>query len=150
MFIISLLTPIFKKIMPPNTAAGKIPSTSGGSLSIRGIKKWICSGFTYTYIFEKQGGKNKKKYILSFVIDLSKSALLICNKSHCITTIILLLIAPSTVDDNEDIYIDVIINTISGIKIVDFNSKCTIFQNILKIKEIINIINIIISSKELF
>ena len=140
-YIINLLTPLFRQIMPSNIASGKIPCTSGGSLSIQGIKKWICSGFTYTYIFEKQGGKNKKKYNLSYVIDLSKSSLLLCNYSHCIATIILLLIAPSTVEDNEDIYIDVIINTVDGVKIVDFNSKCTIFQNIYKINEILNIIN---------
>ena len=140
-YIISILTPLFRHIMPSNIASGKIPCTSGGSLSIQGIKKWICSGFTYTYIFEKQGGKNKKKYNLSYVIDLSKSAFLLCNYSHCIATIILLLIAPSTVEDNEDIFIDVIINTFYGVKIVDFNSKCTIFQNISKINEIINILN---------
>ena len=140
-FIVTLLTPLFRQIMPSNIASGKIPSTSGGSLSIQGIKKWICSGFTYTYIFEKQGGKNKKKYNLSYVIDLSRSSLLLCNYSHCIVTIVLLLIAPSTVEDNEEIFIDVLINTVYGVKIVDFNSKCTIFQNISKIQEIINIIN---------
>ena len=141
LFIRTLLTPLFRQIMPSNIASGKIPCTSGGSLSIQGIKKWICSGFTYTYIFEKQGGKSKKKYNLSFVIDLSQSVLLLCNYSHSLSTIILLLIAPSTVEDNEEIFIDVIINTIDGIKIVDFNSKCSIFQNISKINEIINIIN---------
>ena len=61
LFIRALLTPLFRQIMPLNIVSGKILCTSGGSLSIQGIKKWICSGFTYTYIFEKQGGKNKKK-----------------------------------------------------------------------------------------
>ena len=140
-FILSLLTPLFRQIMPSNTPSGKVPCTSGGSLSIQGIKKWICSGFTYTYIFEKQGGKSKKKYNLSYVLDLSKSVLLKFNYSHCIATIVLLLIAPSTVSDNDEIYIDIIINTIYGIKIIDFNSKCSIFQNIYKINEIIDIIN---------
>ena len=140
LYIRALLAPVFRQIMPSNIISGKIPCTSGGSLSIQGIKKWICSGFTYTYIFEKQGAKNKKKYILSFVIDLSQSALLLCNYSHTIVTIMLLLISPSTVEDNEEIFIDVIINTKNGIKIVDFNSKCSIFQNISKINEIIDII----------
>ena len=63
LFIQTLLTPLFRQIMPANIASGKIPCTSGGSLSIQGIKKWICSGFTYTYIFEKQGVKSKKKII---------------------------------------------------------------------------------------
>ena len=85
--------------------------------------------------------KIKKKYNLSFVIDLSQSSLLLCNYSHTIATIVLLLISPSTIEDNEDIFIDLIINTIDGIKIIDFNSKCLIFQNISKINEIINIIN---------
>ena len=94
LYVRNLLTPLFRKIMPPNAISGKIPCSSGGSLSIQGIKKWICSGFTYSYIFEKQGGKNKKKYNFSFIIDLSRSALLLCNYSHSIATIILLLIAP--------------------------------------------------------
>ena len=48
----------------------------------------------------------KKIYNFSFIIDLSQSAVLLCNYSHVITTIILLLIAPSTVEDNKDIFID--------------------------------------------
>ena len=140
-FVKTLLAPLFRLIIPSNISLGKIPCTSGGSLSIQGIKKWICSGFTYPYIFEKQGGKNKKKYNLSFIIDLSQSSLLLCNYSHAIVTIILLLIAPSTIEDNEEIFIDVIINTINGINIIDFNSKCSIFQNFSKINEIINLIN---------
>ena len=140
-YIITLLTPLFRQIMPSNIPSGKIPCTSGGSLSIQGIKRWICTGFTYSYIFEKLGGKNMKKYNLSYIIDLSKSALLLCNYSHCIATIVLLLIAPSTIEDNEEIYIDVIINTVDGIKIVDFNSKCSLFQNLSKINEIIKIID---------
>jgi len=112
LYVRTLLTPLFRKILPPNAISGKIPCSSGGSLSIQGIKKWICSGFTYSYIFEKLGGKNKKKYNFSFIIDLSKSALLLCNYSHAIATIVLLLIAPSTVEDNEDIFIDIIFNSI--------------------------------------
>ena len=101
--------------MPSNIASGKITCTSGGILSIQGIKKWICSGFTYTYIFEKQG--EKKKYNLSFVIGLSQSVLLLCNYSHPIATIILLLIVPSTVENNEVIFIVVIINTLMELKL---------------------------------
>ena len=141
LFIRTLLTPLFRQIMPSNIVSGKMPCSSGGSLSIHGIKKWICSGFTYTNIFEKPGGKKKKKYNLSFVIDLSQSVLLLCNYSHSLAKIILLLITPSTVEDNEEIFIDVIINTFEGVKIVDFNSRCSTFQNISKINEIINIIN---------
>ena len=93
------------------------------------------------HILYFQKARRKKKYNLSFVIDLSQSSLLLCNYSHTIATIVLLLISPSTIEDNEDIFIDLIINTIDGIKIIDFNSKCSIFQNISKINEIINIIN---------
>ena len=140
LYVRNLLSPLFRKIMPPNAVSGKIPCSSGGSLSIQGIKKWICSGFTYSYIFEKQGGKNKKKYNFAFIIDLSQSALLLCNFSHAIATIVLLLIAPSTVEDNEEIFIDVVFNSIHGIKIICYNSKCSIFQNLSKINEIIEII----------
>ena len=82
----------------------------------------------------------KKKYNFSFIIDLYQSALLLCNYSHAITTIILLLIAPSTVEDNKDIFIDFFFNSINGVKIICFNSKCSIFQNLSKINEIIEII----------
>ena len=132
-FVKTLLAPLFRLIMPSNVSLGKIPCTSGGSLSIQGIKKWICSDLhILTFL---------KKYNLSFIIDLSQSSLLLCNYSHAIVTIILLLIAPSTIEDNEEIFIDVIINTIYGINIIDFNSKCSIFQNFSKINEIINLIN---------
>ena len=66
LYVRTLLTPLFRKILPPNAISGKIPCSSGGSLSIQGIKKWICSGFTYSYIFEKQGGK--KKYIIFLLL----------------------------------------------------------------------------------
>ena len=72
LFVRTLLTPIFTQIMPSNNASGEIPFISGRSLSIQGIKKWFCSGFTYTYIFEKQGGKKKNIIYLLLLIFLSQ------------------------------------------------------------------------------
>ena len=51
LFIWTLVIPLFRQIMPSNIVSGKMPFSSGGSLFIHGIKKWICSGFTYTNIF---------------------------------------------------------------------------------------------------
>jgi len=123
-----------------NIASGKILSSTGGNISIKGIKRWVCSGFTDTNIFEKKGGKDKRKYSLSFVIDLSKSVDLIFNYSHTIATIVLILILPSIIENNDDIFIDIIINSSTGVKIIDYNVKCNDFQIFEKMNEILNII----------
>ena len=136
----SFTNKFFKKYLIDNLATSKIPSSSGGTISIQGLKRFICSGFTNLNIFEKLGGNKKKQYSLTYIIYLSESSLLECNINHILSTIILLLIAPSTLEYNEKILIDVIINTKNGIKIVDYNSNCSIFKNSSKIGEIIYII----------
>ena len=52
------------------------------------------------------------------------------------SSILLLLSAPSTIENNDYIFI----NTIIGIKLVDYNSKCNDFQKKSKLNEIFNII----------
>ena len=52
LFIWTLVFSLFRQIMPSNIVSGKMTFSSSGSLSIHGIKKWICSGFTYINIFE--------------------------------------------------------------------------------------------------
>ena len=136
----SLTNKFLKKYLTNNLATSKIPCSSGGTISIQGLKRFICSGFTNLNIFEKLGGNKKRQYSLSYIIDLSESALLECNINHILSTIILLLVAPSTLEYNEKILIDVIINTKNGIKIIDYNSSCSIFKNTSKIEEIIYII----------
>ena len=54
-------------------------------------------------------------------------------------SILLLLSAPSTIENNDYIFIDILINTINGIKLVDYNSKCNDFQK-KSLNEIFNII----------
>ena len=135
-----LTNKFFKKYLIDNLATSKIPCSSGGTISIQGLKRFICSGFTNLNIFEKLGGNKKKNYSLTYIIDLSESSLLECNINHILSTIILLLVAPSTLEYNEKIVIDVIINTKNGIKIIDYNSRCSIFKNNSKIEEIIYII----------
>ncbi|KAG4092785.1 hypothetical protein H8356DRAFT_1049181 [Neocallimastix lanati (nom. inval.)] len=125
----------------PNTSAGKIPSASGGTISIPAIKKWIVSGFTYKEIFLKKAGKTKRKYSITIVIDLSSSIHLSCNYSHAIATILLLLIAPSTLQDNDEIKLDVIISTLNGPKIMFMSSKASTFESISCINSIINVID---------
>ena len=136
-----LLKNSFELLLPDNISTSKVPCSSGGSVSIKLFKKFIISGFTNPNIFLKWGRKDKKVYYLSFIIDLSKSIVLEFNYSHVISNILLLLLAPSILDNNENIFIDLIINTINGIRIVDLNTKCSDFQKYDKIMEIFRIIH---------
>eukprot|EP00833_Pecoramyces_ruminatium_P013647 jgi/Orpsp1_1/1187679/evm.model.d7180000059405.1 len=125
----------------PNTSVDKVPSASGGTLSIPALKKWIVSGFTYKEIFLKKAGKTKRKYSITIAIDFSSSIHLLCNYSHAISTALLLLLAPSTLQDNEEINIDVIISTLKGPKIMFMSSKPKTFESISIINSIINVID---------
>ena len=132
----------FSDFFQKNINAEKTFSSSGGSISIKAIfKNWICSGFTNPKIFEQNGMLDKRKYNLFYIIDLSKNIQYEFNYYHAIATILLLLIAPSTIDENEDIFINIIINSSCQIKIIEYNAKCSDFKNINKLDEIIKKIN---------
>eukprot|EP00833_Pecoramyces_ruminatium_P015996 jgi/Orpsp1_1/1190028/evm.model.d7180000076217.2 len=137
----SILKSQFGLAYSPNISAGKIPSASGGTISIPAIKKWIVSGFTYKEIFLKKAGKTKRRYSITFAIDFSSSIHLSCNYSHAIATTLLLLIAPSTLQDNEEIKIDVIISTLNGPKVMYMSSKANTFESISCINSILNAID---------
>ena len=51
-----------------------------------------------------------------------------------------MLLAPSIIENNEEILIDIIINTNAGVNIIDYNAKCEDFQKTDKLNEIINLI----------
>ncbi|ORX59905.1 hypothetical protein BCR36DRAFT_408277 [Piromyces finnis] len=136
-----LLKTSFGLAFPPNASSKKVPTASGGTISIPALKKWIASGFTYKEIFLKKAGKTKRKYKITVAIDFSSSIHLSCNYSHAISTTLLLLIAPSILQDNEEISIDVIISTIDGPKIMYISSKANTFESISYIQSIINIID---------
>jgi len=125
----------------PNISAGKVPSASGGTLSIPALKKWIVSGFTYKEIFLKKANKTKRKYSITIAIDFSSSIHLSCNYSHAIATVILLLLAPSTIQDNEEIKIDVVVSTRNGPKIMFLSSKVNTFESLACLNSIINVID---------
>ncbi|ORX61262.1 hypothetical protein BCR36DRAFT_408210 [Piromyces finnis] len=131
----------FGLVFAPNTSSGKVPSASGGTISITAIKKWIVSGFTYKEIFLKKAGKTKRKYSITIVIDFSSSIHLSCNYSHAISTILLLLLAPSILQDNEEIKIDVIISTKNGPKIMYLSSEANTFQSLSCIQLILDVID---------
>ncbi|KAG4105393.1 hypothetical protein H8356DRAFT_1027608 [Neocallimastix lanati (nom. inval.)] len=137
----SILKSQFGLAFAPNSSASKVPSSSGGTISIPAIKKWIVSGFTYKEIFLKKAGKTQRKYSITIAIDLSSSIHLSCNYSHAIATILLLLLAPSTLQDNEEIKIDVIISTLNGPKIMFMSSKAKTFESFSSINSIIDVIN---------
>jgi len=122
-----------------NFASGKIFCSSGGIISIRGLKKWISSGFVNTKIFERKGPDDSKKYIITFIFDISKYAYII-NSTHVILTILIMLLAPSIIESNEEILIDIIINTNNGIKIIDYNSRSEDYKKSDKLYEIVNLI----------
>ena len=135
-----ILSSCFNNYFEKNVASKKILCSSGGNISIKGLLKWICSGFTYSNIFEKKGGKDKKIYHITFIIDLSESILLDFNYTHAIGTIIIMLISPLIIENNEEIYINIIINTYDGVKIIEYNTKCMEFKNYKKINDVLNII----------
>jgi len=137
----SILKTEFGLAFPLNTSSIKVPSSSGGTISIPALRKWIVSGFTYKEIFLKKGGKTKRKYSITFAIDLSSSIHLSCNYSHAIETILILLLGPATLQDNEEIKIDVIISTLNGPKIMFLSSKANTFESISCINSIINVID---------
>lgn len=58
---------------------------------------------------------------MSFIIDFSYSILFEFNFLHAFPTIAIMLIAPSIIENNEDIFIDIIVNIYDGVKIVDYN-----------------------------
>lgn len=129
----------FNNYFEYNFASGKVFCSSGGTISTRGIKRWVSTGFTNANIFEKKGADDVKKYIISFIIDISKSAFNF-NSSHIISTILIMLLAPSIIENNEEIFIDIIINTNGGVYIIDYNAKSEDFQKTDKLNEIINLI----------
>lgn len=122
-----------------NFASGKIFCSSGGIISIRGLKKWISSGFVNTKIFERKGPNDSKKYIITFIFNISKYAYII-NSTHVISTILIMLLGPSIIESNAKILIDIIINTNNGIKIIDYNSRSEDYQKSDKLYEIVNLI----------
>ena len=139
-FVKKIFVTCFNNFLEKNVASGKIYCSSGGSISARAfVKNWICSGFTNPNIFQKKGKKDRRVYNISYVIDLSTS--IKYDLLNTISTIIILLIAPSIIEDNEEIFIDIIINTYNGVKIYDFNSKCENYQKIEKLEELIIKIN---------
>ena len=134
------LNKFYNNYLIDNVPTKKVACSSGGSLSIPRIIKSASIGFSDTKIFEKLMGGKKKQYSILYAFDLSKSVLLGCNYFHTVTTILMLLFAPTRLDNVKRILIDIIINTKEGIKIVDYNSNSDIVTNSSKIEEIIYII----------
>ena len=134
------LNKFYNNYLNDNVPTKKVGCSSGGSLSIPRLIKSASTGFSDTKIFEKLMGGKKKQYSILYAFDLSKSVLLGCNYFHTITTILMLLLAPTRLDNVKRILIDIIINIKEGIKIVDYNSNNDIVTNSSKIEEIIKII----------
>ncbi len=125
-----VLLPILNLALTSNYSTGKVPSASGGTISITGLKKWIISGFTYREIFLKRTGKNKRKYNITIALDFSISVNLDCNYTHTIATILLILLTFETIPNNEEITIDILISTKNGIKIICLNNKAINFKTL--------------------
>lgn len=109
---------------------------SGGTISTKAIfKNRVCSGFTYPKIFEQP---NKRSYDLVYVFDLSKFVKFDFIESNILSIIIILLLAPTIIDENEEIFIDIIINTKENVKIIEYNLECNLLKNDLRLNNIIN------------
>ena len=92
----------FNDLLEKNIATEKIYSTSGRTISTKAFfNNFVCSGFTNPKIFEQNGLVNKRSYNLVYVIDISNFVLFDFNRSQTLATIILLLLAPSIIDENE-------------------------------------------------
>ena len=124
-----------------NISTRTIYGSSGIKISIKAfISNFICSGGANPNIFERKGGNDKRRYYISFVVDFSESAFLAFNYQHSISNLILLLISPCLFDSNDEIFIDVIINSSESVKILEYNIESKEFKNIHKLAKIINVI----------
>ncbi|KAA6402261.1 MAG: hypothetical protein EZS28_002207, partial [Streblomastix strix] len=92
----------------PNRAAGKEPSASSGQLWITGFRRFIQSGFTYTYLFLKKSRRNQKAYSITFVIDNTQRIFSPLNIQHSVTTIASLIGSYQFIPDGDEIVVDVI------------------------------------------
>jgi hypothetical protein len=102
----------------PNKATGKEPSQTSGELSISGLRRFISSGFTYTYLFLKKSRKNEKVYSITVVLDNTYRIFSLLNREHTITTVITLLESFAHVPDNNGIIIDFILASHNSVNIL--------------------------------
>ena len=131
----------FSDCFEKNISTRIIYGPSGVKISIKAfISNYIFSDGANLDIFERKGGNDKRRYFISFVIDLSQSSFLIFNYQHMVSTLILLLISPSLIEGNNEIFIDIIVNSSEGVKIIDYNIESKDLKNIYKLAEIVSII----------
>ena len=116
-------------MLEKNIATEKIYSMSVRTIS---TKFFLKIGFvvdSQIQKFEQNVLPNKRSYNLVYVIDISNFVLFDFNRSQTLATIILLLLAPSTTDENEEIFVDIIINTEKKVDIIEYNLECNLHIN---------------------
>jgi ABC-type transporter Mla MlaB component len=102
----------------PNKATGKEPSQSSCELSISGLRRFISSGFTYTYLFLKKSRKNEKVYSITVVLDNTHRIFSFLNIKHTITTTTTLLESFAHVPGGDGIIIDFILASHNSVNIL--------------------------------
>ena len=138
-FVKENLKSTFNDLFEKNISTEKIYSICGGTISTKAvINNLVCSGFTNPKIFVQKGPPNKRKYNLVYVIDLSNYILFDFIKINIIETIMTLLLAPTIIEENEEIFIDIILNTQENVKILEYNLECNQLKNNSRLNNIIN------------
>ena len=112
----------------PNMASGKEPSQTSGQLSIPALRRFIASGYTYTYLFLKKSRKNERSYSISVVIDSTKRIFSSMNLLHSTYTIATFLGSLANIPDPENINVNVICCSHSQAQILLYNVPASSFQ----------------------
>jgi hypothetical protein len=102
----------------PNKSTGKEPSQSSGELSIAGLRRFIASGYTYTYIFLKKSRQNQKVYSITIVFDATIRAFSPLNFKHTMATTIALLESFAYIPGEEEIVLDFLLASYKSVRMV--------------------------------
>jgi hypothetical protein len=124
----------------PNRAAGKEPSQSSGELWMPGLRRFIASGFTYLYLFQKKAKNKEKAYIIEIVIDATQRIFSHLNIQHTIETITILLESLSFIAEGDDIKVDILIASLNSVKLLLYDFPVKNFSSSLFLSELLNVI----------
>jgi hypothetical protein len=105
----------------PNKASGKEPSQSSGELSIAGLRRFISSGYTYTYLFLKKSRKSQKVYSVTVVLDATQRVFSPLNLAHTFLTTGTLLESFAYIPDNEEIIVDILVASHNSVHVTIYN-----------------------------
>jgi len=121
-----------------NLSSGKEPSQSSGQLSIQALRRFIASGYTYTYLFLKKSRKNERSYSISIVIDSTMRVFSSVNIVHSTYTIASFLGSLAHIPDSDIIKVNVICCSHSKAQILLIDVPAISFQSFRLISDILS------------